>query len=66
MLPSQSQLVENFPRRGVVDEWTPEELAIQQLIWDIEKLGGSTKLTSCVMFLGHAKDALSDHLEGIE
>lgn len=60
-----SKLNPSIPRRAQMLEWTKEELNLFALIQEIEKLGGSPKLTKCVVLLSEAKDALSDHNEGI-
>lgn len=62
----QSKLTPSIPRRSQMQECTAEENEIQELIWKIEKLGGSTKLTNCILLLSSAKEALADHIEGIE
>lgn len=64
ILSNQSQTVPNFPRRHVIDEMTLEEQTIFNLVRAIENLGGSVRLTDCVIKLGEAREALADHLEG--
>lgn len=55
-----------IPRRAQMKEWTEEEKEIQLIVWKIEKLGASTKLTKAINLLAEAKEALADHVEGIE
>lgn len=64
-LESLSKLVPNFPRRSVLDEMTNEEKEIQEIMWKIDQMGASEKLTECIVHLSKAKDALSDHLENL-
>lgn len=59
----KSKLIKNVPRRAVMDEWTEEERKIQDLVWDIEKLGAHSLLTDAVILLGQAKDKLADWIE---
>lgn len=44
-------------------EMSSEELAIQKVVWDIEKLGASIDLTDCSILLIKAKDKLSDFID---
>lgn len=58
--------IPNFPRRSVYEEMSVEEQKIFDLVQDIEKLGASLALTKAVILLSEARDALADHIEGIE
>ena len=44
------------PRRNRQDLNKPSELAIQNAIWEVEKIGADVKLTDAVILLGKAKD----------
>lgn len=65
-LMQESKLNSSIPRRAQMQEWTTEEKELFHLMQEIEKLGGSVKLTKCITLLSEARDALADHIEGIE
>lgn len=50
-------------RRNRMDLMSPEELAIQNIIWEVEKLGASETLTEAVILLSKAKDKVSDFVD---
>ncbi len=52
-----------IPRRAYLEKLTVEELAIYNLVQEIEKLGAHPLLTDVVVLLGQAKDKLSDWVE---
>lgn len=52
------------PRRNRMDLNTPAEIAIQNAVWEVEKVGADPKLTEVVVLLGKAKDLLSDFVDG--
>jgi hypothetical protein len=52
-----------WPRRANTQTMTKEELAIQNLVWEIEKLGADPLLTDAVVLLGQARDKLSDWID---
>lgn len=54
------------PRRHRMDQWTEAELAIYGAMQEVEKMGASLQLTDAVVLLGAAKDAVADHVEGIQ
>jgi hypothetical protein len=62
----ESKTVPGVPRRACLQELTPEEMAIFNVMQSVEKLGGSEKLTRCSVMLINAMTALADHIEGIE
>ena len=55
---------DTYSRRNRMDLMSPEEKAIQNIIWEVEKLGADTRLTDVVILLGKAKDTLSDFIDG--
>lgn len=52
-----------IPRRIRLDMMTPEELAIYNLVGEIEKLGAHPLLTDVVVLLGQARDKLADWVD---
>lgn len=42
----------------------PAEKAIQEAIWEVEKIGADSKLTEAVILLGKAKDLVADFIDG--
>lgn len=50
-------------RRHRADLWTPSEKAIQDAIWEIEKIGADVKLTEAVILLQKAKELVSDFVD---
>ena len=54
----------DFPRRNRIDLLTPEELAIYNLIQEIEKLGADVRLTNTINHLSNAKNSLADFVDG--
>lgn len=50
-------------RRNRLDLNIPAEAAIQNAIWEVEKVGADVKLTEVVILLGKAKDLLSDYVD---
>lgn len=55
----------DFPRRNRLDQNTPAELAIRAAMEAVEQAGASPALTEAVILLGQAKDALGDHVDGV-
>lgn len=53
----------DIPRRIRLDLLTPEELAIYNMVVEIEKLGAHPLLTEVVILLGQARDRLADWVE---
>jgi hypothetical protein len=51
------------PRRNRLDLMHPAEKAIQDAIWEIEKVGADIELTNAQILLSQAKDKLSDYLD---
>ncbi len=62
----KSKNVPGVPRRCCLEELTIEEKELFDLMRKIESIGGSLKLTRCIVSLSDARDALADHIEGIE
>lgn len=56
-------MVNNFPRRHSLYRMTKEEIAIFNLIQEIEAMGCHAILTDVVVLLGQAKDRLSDFVD---
>jgi len=56
----------DIPRRSRLDQNTPAELAIRGAMLAVEQAGGSPALTEAVTLLAQAKDAVADHVEGVE
>jgi hypothetical protein len=52
-----------LPRRIRLDLMTPEELALYNMVGEIEKLGAHPLLTHCVVLLGDARSKLSDWVD---
>jgi len=52
-----------IPRRARIDLLTPEELAIYNLISEVEKLGAHPLLTDVVVLLGDARNKLADWVD---
>lgn len=53
----------DFPRRIRLDLMTPEELAIFNMVGEIEKLGAHPLLTDVVVLLGEARGKLADWVD---
>lgn len=53
----------NFPRRARIDLMTPEELALFNMIGEVEKLGAHPLLTDVVVLLGDARSKLADWVD---
>lgn len=53
-------------RRNRLDLMTSSESAIQNAIWEVEKVGADEMLTEVVILLGKAKDLLSDFIDANE
>jgi hypothetical protein len=53
----------DIPRRIRLDLMTPEELALFNMVGEIEKLGAHPLLTHCVVLLGDARRKLSDWVD---
>ena len=53
-------------RRNIETMMKPEELALVNIVREIEKLGASPKLTEAVTLIGKAREKLADHIEGID
>lgn len=52
-----------IPRRARLDLVTPEEKALYEMVWQIEKLGAHVLLTDVVVLLGRAREKLADWVE---
>jgi hypothetical protein len=52
-----------IPRRSRLDLVTPEEKALYEMVWQIEKLGAHVLLTDVVVLLGRAREKLADWVE---
>jgi len=50
-------------RRNRSDLWLPSEQAIQNAMWEIEKIGADVKLTEAIIHLQKAKDLVSDYID---
>ena len=53
----------DLPRRIRLDLMTPEELALYNMVDEIEKLGAHPLLTDVVVLLGDARSKLSDWVD---
>lgn len=53
-------------RRNRMDLNVPAETAIQNAIWEVEKVGASPSLTEAVILLGKAKDLVSDYIDNVK
>lgn len=49
-----------IPRRAIIDQNTPAELAIHNAIQEVEKMGCDVRLTKAVILLSEAKDLIAD------
>lgn len=54
------------PRRNQLNLNTAEELAIYELVQQIEKLPADVRLTNVIIKLAEAKALLADYIDGIE
>lgn len=54
------------PRRNCVDLCTPAEKAIYDAMHAVEGAGADVRLTDAINLLQGAKDAVADHVDGIE
>ena len=52
-----------MPRRAYINKMTPEELEIYNLVGKIEMLGAHPLLTDVVVYLGKAREKLSDWVD---
>jgi len=52
-----------IPRRAYIDQLTPEELELYQMVGKIESLGAHPLLTDVVVLLAQARDKLADWVE---
>ncbi len=52
-----------FPRRNCLDHNTPVELAIRQIVHDVESLGADVLLTDAVNLLHEAREKVADFIE---
>jgi len=52
-----------IPRRIRFDLMSPAEKAIQEAIWEVEKLPADVELTNAVILLQDAKNKVSDFLD---
>lgn len=50
-------------RRHRSDLWQPSETAIQNALWEVEKIGADEKLTEAVILLSKAKELVSDFID---
>lgn len=55
--------INEIPRRIILTHNTPAEIAIQNAIWEVEKVGASVELTNIIISLGELKNRLSDEIE---
>lgn len=53
-------------RRRDLQRMTPLELDIQALVDRVEKMGADARLTTCVIRLGDAREALADFVDRVE
>lgn len=53
----------DIPRRIQIQLLTPEELAIYNLVGEVEKLGAHPFLTDCVVLLSDARKRLADWVD---
>lgn len=60
----RSEFLDNIPRRHKLWLMTPEELAIFNLIGEVEKLGAHPLLTDTVVKLQEAREKLADWIDG--
>jgi len=58
-----SVMSDQIPRRVRLDQMTPEELAIYNLVGEIEALGAHPILTDVVNLLGRARGKLADWVD---
>ena len=54
-----------LPRRIQLDKCTPAELAIQNAVWEVEKMGADVRLTNAVILLSEARDQVADFVDGV-
>ena len=55
--------MEKHPRRIRIDLYTPAEIAIQNAILEVEKIGADIRLTKAVSILSDAKNLVSDCID---
>lgn len=56
----------NTQRRNRLDLMSPAETAIQNAIWEVEKIGADVRLTKAVNQLSDAKSLVSDFIDDQE
>ena len=52
-----------IPRRSRIDQMSPEEKSLFDMVGQIEALGAHPLLTDCVVLLGEARSKLSDWVD---
>ena len=55
----------DIPRRARLDRCTPAELAIYAAMQEVEKAGADERLTDAIVFLGMARHAVADFVDGV-
>jgi hypothetical protein len=58
-------LINGFPRRAMVQQWTRAEHAIFSAVQAVEMAGCDPRLTEAVILLGRARDLVADVHEGV-
>lgn len=54
---------DQIPRRIRLDLMKPAEKAIQNAVWEVEKIGADVTLTEAVILLQKAKNLVSDFID---
>lgn len=57
------EMIDGTPRRNRLDKCNPEELAITEIMGQVEKMGYGLKLTSAINLLAQARNEISDYVE---
>jgi len=53
-------------RRRDMQRMTPLELEIQALVAKVETMGADVRLTTCIVKLGEAREALADYVDRVD
>lgn len=59
-----SDIITDFPRRGIQEKLWPAEIMIDECIDQVETMGADVNLTDAVVLLGQARDKVSDYIDG--
>lgn len=60
------KMIDGFPRRNRLDFNEQSELAIRDVIHEVEEIGADPRLTEVVVLLGLALDKLADYIDDQE